>query len=69
MRRNYWVYSAGLLVAWGVVLLVVPVLRRQSAEREVLPVFEGFCIGWVTTTIARYVYPPPRRWTPQPPRL
>jgi hypothetical protein len=25
-------------------------------------VFFGFCIGWVSTTIARYVYPPPKRW-------
>jgi len=28
----------------------------------ILLVFFGFCIGWVSTTIARYVYPPPKRW-------
>jgi hypothetical protein len=28
----------------------------------VLMVFGGFAIGWVSTTIARYVYPPPAKW-------
>ncbi|OAP20253.1 hypothetical protein A4R44_09007 [Amycolatopsis sp. M39] len=27
-----------------------------------LPVFVGSCIGWASTTIARYVYPPPKKW-------
>jgi hypothetical protein len=48
----------GLRGGWG-----------ESAAQRVLLVFAGFCIGWVSTTIARYIYPPPRRWTsPQPPR-
>jgi len=25
-------------------------------------VFGGWTIAWVSTTIARYVYPPPKRW-------
>jgi hypothetical protein len=25
-------------------------------------VFAGASIGWASGTIARYVYPPPRRW-------
>lgn len=61
--RSYWVYSAGLLGAWVVVLLLTSRLRGGSSVRTVLPVFGGFCIGWVSTTIARYVYPPPSRWT------
>ena len=27
-----------------------------------LLVFSGFGICWVSATIARYVYPPPKRW-------
>jgi hypothetical protein len=61
--RNYWVYSAGLLVAWAAVLLLASALRGGSTAQRFLPVFGGFCIGWVSTTIARYVYPPPSRWT------
>lgn len=66
--RNYWAYSASLLPAWAVVFLLVSALRGGSAAQKVLPVFGGFCIGWVSTTIARYVYPPPSRWTSQQPR-
>lgn len=59
--RNYWIYSAGLAIVWAVVFIIFGV-RGHDEVRVVLPVFLGFCIGWVTTTIARYVYPPPKRW-------
>jgi hypothetical protein len=62
--RNYWVYSVGLALAWAVVFALTGALHGGAAARHVLPVFGGFCIGWVSTTIARYVYPPPRRWAP-----
>lgn len=60
--RNYWIYSAGLAIAWVVVFVVVLATHGTDAARAVLPVFLGFCIGWVSTTIARYVYPPAKRW-------
>ncbi|MBN9748435.1 MULTISPECIES: hypothetical protein [unclassified Amycolatopsis] len=60
--RNYWTYSVGLLVAWGLVFLLTGLLRGGHEVQLVLPVFGGFCIGWVSTTIARYVYPPPKQW-------
>jgi hypothetical protein len=60
--RNYWVYSAGLAVAWAVVIVLMLLIRGQDGSRTLLLVFGGFCIGWVSTTIARYVYPPPGRW-------
>jgi len=60
--RNYWIYSVGLAIAWTIVLIVVFSLRGPSAGSTTLLVFGGFVIGWVSTTIARYVYPPPRRW-------
>ena len=61
--RNYWIYSAGLAVAWVIVFVLVLTIRGSDAASAVVPVFLGFCIGWVSTTIARYVYPPPKRWT------
>jgi len=60
--RNYWIYSAGLAIAWAIVFVLVLVIRGSDGLIAVLPVFLGFCIGWVSTTIARYIYPPPRRW-------
>jgi hypothetical protein len=60
--RNYWTYSTGLAIAWAVVLLLALTIRGSEGAQTFLLVFFGFCIGWVSTTIARYVYPPPKRW-------
>ena len=60
--RNFWIYSAGLAIAWAVVLILVRMIRGSESVQTILLVFFGFCIGWVSTTIARYVYPPPKRW-------
>ena len=58
--RNFWVYSLGLAVAWAIVLTLAFTIRGEARAQPILDVFFGFCIGWVSTTIARYVYPPPR---------
>ncbi len=60
--RNFWIYSAGLAIAWAIVLILVQTIRGSESAQTTLLVFYGFCIGWVLTTIARYVYPPPKRW-------
>lgn len=60
--RNYWIYSAGLAIAWAIVLVLVRTIRGSDAAQSALLIFGGFVIGWVSTTIARYVYPPPKRW-------
>jgi xanthine/uracil permease len=63
--RNYWIYSTGLAIAWAVVLLLALMIRGREGAQPILLVFFGFVIGWVSTTIARYVYPPPQRWVGQ----
>jgi len=60
--RNYWIYSAGLAIVWAVVLILARTIRGSESAQTYLLVFYGFCIGWVSTTIARYIYPPPKRW-------
>ena len=60
--RNYWVYSVGLAIVWVIVLLLVQATGDTQKAQTVLVLFLGFCIGWVSTTIARYVYPPPKHW-------
>jgi hypothetical protein len=66
--RNYWIYSIGLAIVWAVVLALVLMLRGSDAAQPILLVFLGYCLGWVSTTIARYVYPPPKRWGVEPRR-
>ena len=58
--RNYWVYSVGLVVAWAIVLTLILAIQGTAGVQTALYVFGGFCIGWVSTTIARFVYPPPK---------
>ncbi len=68
--RNYWAYSVACFLVWGVILAVRAAIGNSSTTHDVLLVFAGWCIGWVSTTIARSAYPPPKRWlqvtTPTP---
>jgi hypothetical protein len=59
-RRSYWVYSGACALVWAVILLVAKVDSDRFHTLSL--VFLGFAIAWVSGTIARYVYPPPRRW-------
>jgi hypothetical protein len=69
--RSYWTYSIGCFVAWGVILAVrAAAFGGTSTTHDVLFVFAGWCIAWVSSTIVRSVYPPPKHWlelsTPDP---
>ena len=61
LRRSYTTYSIGCAVVWGVIWIVVGVKADESTRHTFLLVFAGWVIGWVSATIARAVYPPPRR--------
>jgi hypothetical protein len=62
--RNYWVYSIGIFVVLAVVAIVVALTKPDNLHTFLLVVF-GWAIGWVSGTIARYVYPPPQKWHAQ----
>ena len=57
--RTYTAYSIGCAVAWAVLLAVVAAGKGKRDMRNVLLVFYGWVIAWVSNTIARAVYPPP----------
>jgi hypothetical protein len=62
--RNYWLFSIGCFVVWGVILAVVAAQGKGDKTNTVLLVFGGWVIAWVSGTAARFVYPPPKRWLP-----
>jgi hypothetical protein len=68
--RHYWVFSIASFAVWGILLAVVASQGTSGKMRDVLLVFGGWVIAWVSGTIARFVYPPPGRWlgpeTPEP---
>jgi hypothetical protein len=65
--RNYWVYSSGLAIVWAIVLTLALVIRGREGAQPILLVLLGSVIGWEATTIARYAYPLPQRWTRRTP--
>jgi hypothetical protein len=61
--RNYRTYSIGCFVAWLVILAIrAAAFGGTPTTHDVFFVFAGWCIAWVSGTIARSVYPPPKRW-------
>jgi hypothetical protein len=47
---------------WAVILVLVSLLGSADKRDKFFLVFLGFAVGWVSATIARYVYPPPKNY-------
>jgi hypothetical protein len=60
--RTYTAYSIACAIVWGVLLLLVVVGAEHHNKTTLLLVFAGWSIGWLSATIARFVYPPPKAW-------
>lgn len=59
--RTYTTYSIGTLIVWALVLLVATLIDSPSTLHTFWLVSLGFFLGWLSATIARWVYPPPKR--------
>ena len=59
-RKTYTAYSIACALVWGAILALVAVLYPDRLHTFLL-VGGGWLIGWTWATIARSVYPPPRR--------
>jgi hypothetical protein len=59
--RTYTAYSIAVAIVWAVLLVLAAALAPTSKFHNILIVFAGFAIGWLSATIARYVYPPPKK--------
>ena len=60
--RSYTAYSVAVGIVWAVILVVTSVSASAAKFHTILVVFGGFVIGWLSATIARYVYPPPKKY-------
>ncbi|MDA8076880.1 MAG: hypothetical protein M0Z40_17000 [Actinomycetota bacterium] len=63
-RQSYGSYSIGCAVVWAAILGVLAARGERKKLRKILPVFGGWCMGWTSATIARYVYPPAKSRPP-----
>jgi hypothetical protein len=66
MRRRlnaYTAYSIGCFLVWALIFAIGATQPRIPGYPVVL-VFLGWTIGWLSATIARYVYPSTKRRRP-----
>lgn len=62
--RTYTAYSIGCALVWAAFLALAAAQASSHTMHNILLVFYGWVIGWVSATIARFVYPPPRSRKP-----
>jgi hypothetical protein len=58
---TYTGYSIGCAIVWAVILAVVSSTTDRATKHTFVLVFGGWAIGWLSATIARAIYPPPKR--------
>jgi hypothetical protein len=58
--RTYTAYSIGCAVVWAVILAGAWAQASEAKRHTVALLFAGWVIGWLSATIARTVYPPPK---------
>jgi hypothetical protein len=62
--RTYTTYSIGCAVVWAVILAAVFTHAGDTTRHTFAVFFGGWAIGWLSASIARVVYPPPKPRTP-----
>jgi hypothetical protein len=60
--RTYTAYSIAVGIVWAILLVLASMLDSASKRHDIFVFFFGFAIGWLSATIARYVYPPPKKY-------
>jgi hypothetical protein len=59
--NSYLAYSIGCGVAWSVVWVIVALTEPRHRVDQIAIFFGGWVLGWVSSSIARVVYPPPKK--------
>ena len=63
-RNTYTAYSIGCAVVWAIILVAVGATANEKTKERIQTVANGWALGWMSASIARYVYPPPGNgWT------
>ena len=67
--NTYKAYSVGCVIVWAALLRAVAARRDPTTLHNVGLVCAGWWIGWLSATIDRWTYPPPKRWSGRSPKL
>jgi hypothetical protein len=60
--RTYTASSAEVGIVWALLLVLASLLDPAGRRNKLFLVLSGFVIGWLSAAIARYVYPPPKKY-------
>lgn len=60
--NTYTAYSIACFVAWTVFWAIVLAKKSNVILGYRLRFFMGWVVGWTSATIARAIYPPPKKW-------
>lgn len=61
LSHTYTGYSIACAIVWAAILAAVSATTDSATRDKFFTVCGGWWIGWLSATIARVVYPPPRR--------
>lgn len=59
--NTYTAYGISFFAAWAVLLAVCAATVPSKTLRYIFAMFFGSVIGWASATLARVVYPPPKK--------
>jgi hypothetical protein len=59
--NTYTAYGIGFFAAWAVLLAICAATVSNKTLGYIFAIFFGSVIGWTSATIARVVYPPPKK--------
>jgi hypothetical protein len=59
---NYTAYSIGCAVVWAGILAGTERWAGARRRDQIQTTCAGWWMGWTSATIARFVYPPPKKW-------
>jgi hypothetical protein len=59
--NSYTAYSIGCFIVWAAILAISAIVATSQTFHNVLVGFAGWVLGWTSASIARLVYPPPKR--------
>jgi hypothetical protein len=61
--RTYTSYGIGCAAVWAVILIGTQIDGATPHTQNTFWLISlGWWIGWLSATIARAVYPPPKKW-------
>jgi hypothetical protein len=60
-HETYTAYSIGCAIVWAVIWTVLALTTTKKTRDRIMLVGAGWWQGWLSATIARAAYPPPKK--------